>query len=110
MEGQTAALTSALANESGGRFGRASLAASSPWVTPPPSRFDRSERAGTGPAPVTKLPRYRYRAGWSAFGPHAIGVERFAAVSNGPSFAQVVGAILQKQARVENPDKDEALR
>jgi hypothetical protein len=30
--------------------------------------------------------------------------ERFVRVSSGPSFAQVAGAILQKQAQVENPD------
>jgi hypothetical protein len=30
----------------------------------------------------------------STFGPHAIGAERFVAVSNGTSFAQVEGAIL----------------
>src|SRR4029450_1976483 len=42
---------------------------------------------------------------WSTFGPHAIGTERFATVSSGPSFAQVVGAILGKQAPVQNPDK-----
>jgi hypothetical protein len=48
------------------------------------------------------------RAGraWSTFGPHAIGAERFVTVSSGASFAQVAGAILGKQARVENPDKD----
>jgi len=39
------------------------------------------------------------------FGPHPIGFERFPAVSNGPSFAQVAGAILEKRARVQNPDK-----
>jgi hypothetical protein len=44
---------------------------------------------------------------WSTFGPHAIGAERFVAVSSGTSFAQVEGAILRKQSRVENPDKDE---
>ena len=42
---------------------------------------------------------------WSTFGPHPIGTERFATVSSGTSFAQVAGAILGKQARVENPDK-----
>jgi hypothetical protein len=44
---------------------------------------------------------------WSTFGPHAIGAERFLAVSSGTSFAQVAGPILQKQARGLNPDKDE---
>jgi hypothetical protein len=44
---------------------------------------------------------------WSTFGPHAIGPERFIAVSSGTSLAQVAGAILGKQAQVENPDKDE---
>jgi hypothetical protein len=39
-------------------------------------------------------------------GPHAIGTERFVAVSNGASFAQVAGAVLGKQARAQNPDKD----
>ena len=42
---------------------------------------------------------------WSTFGPQPIGTERFATVSSGASFAQVAGAILQKQARVQNPDK-----
>ena len=46
-------------------------------------------------------------AAWSTFGPHAIGAERFATVSSGSSFAQVAGAILRKQARVQNPDKAE---
>jgi hypothetical protein len=41
----------------------------------------------------------------STFGPHAIGAERFLAVSSGTSFAQVAGAILGKQARGQNPDK-----
>jgi hypothetical protein len=49
----------------------------------------------------------RRRAARSTFGPHAIGAERFVAVCSGASFAQVAGAILQKQARVQNPDKDE---
>ena len=49
----------------------------------------------------------RRRAAWSTFGPHAIGAERFVAVSSGASFAQVAGAILQKRIRVEIPDKDE---
>src|SRR4029453_11628507 len=48
------------------------------------------------------------RQAWSTFGPHAIGAERFATVSSGRSFAQVAGAILQKQAPGQNPDKDEA--
>jgi hypothetical protein len=43
------------------------------------------------------------RALWSTFGPHAIGVERFATVSSGRSFAQVAGAILRKQAHGQNP-------
>jgi hypothetical protein len=33
------------------------------------------------------------------FGPHAIGAERFVAVSSGAWFAQVAGVIQQKQAR-----------
>jgi hypothetical protein len=45
------------------------------------------------------------------FGPHLVHTqsepEQCAAVSSGASFAQVAGVILQKQARVENPDKDE---
>jgi hypothetical protein len=40
-------------------------------------------------------------------GPQSIGTERFVAVSSGASFAQVAVAILQKQALVQNPDKDE---
>jgi len=44
---------------------------------------------------------------WSTFGPHPIGTERFPTVSSGTLFAQVAGAILQKQARGQNPDKDE---
>jgi hypothetical protein len=47
---------------------------------------------------------------WSTFGPHAIGAERFVAVSSGTSFAQVAGAILGKRARGQNPDKDEVPR
>jgi hypothetical protein len=57
---------------------------------------------------------------WSTFGPHPIGCERFLTVSNGlqrspavssgRSFAQVAGAILRKQARGQNPDKDEVPR
>jgi hypothetical protein len=38
-------------------------------------------------------------------GPHAIGAERFLALSSGTSFAQVAGAILGKRARGQNPDK-----
>ena len=34
---------------------------------------------------------------WSTFGPHTIGFERFAMVSNGGSFALVAGAILGEQ-------------
>jgi hypothetical protein len=44
---------------------------------------------------------------WSRFGPHAIGAERFLAVSSGTSFTQVAGPILGKRARGLNPDKDE---
>jgi hypothetical protein len=44
---------------------------------------------------------------WSTFGPHAIGAERFLAVSSGRSFAQVAGPILGKRAQGLNPDKDE---
>ena len=39
------------------------------------------------------------------FGPHAIGTERFLAVSSGASFAQVAGAILGKQAVVQISDR-----
>src|SRR5829696_10397380 len=35
------------------------------------------------------------------------GSQRSPAVSSGRSFAQVAGAILRKQARGQNPDKDE---
>jgi hypothetical protein len=35
------------------------------------------------------------------------GSQRSPAVSSGKSFAQVAGAILRKQARGQNPDKDE---
>ena len=38
-------------------------------------------------------------------GPHAIGTERFLAVSSGASSAQVAGAILGKQAVVQISDK-----
>ena len=44
---------------------------------------------------------------WSTFGPQPIGAERFATVSGDTWFAQVAGAILQKQASLQNPDKDE---
>jgi hypothetical protein len=44
---------------------------------------------------------------WSTFGPHATGAERFLTVSSGTPFAQVAEAIQGKQARVQNPDKDE---
>jgi hypothetical protein len=47
---------------------------------------------------------------WSRFCPHAIGAERFVAVSSGTSFAQVEGAILGKRACGQNPDKDEVPR
>jgi hypothetical protein len=46
----------------------------------------------------------RRRAAWSTSGEHAIGSERIATVSSGTSFALVAGAILGKQARVENPE------
>ena len=45
---------------------------------------------------------------WSTFGPHAIGTEWSVTVSSGTSFAQVAGAMLGEQDRVQNPDKDEA--
>jgi hypothetical protein len=41
------------------------------------------------------------------FGPHAIGIKRFAAVSSGASFAQVAGAILGIRSLLQNPDQDE---
>jgi hypothetical protein len=54
----------------------------------------------------TICPPPRARVGrWSTFGPHAIGTQRFAAVSSRTSFAQVVGAILGKQALAQNPDR-----
>ena len=47
---------------------------------------------------------------WSTFGPHAIGAERFAAVSNGLQ-REVIRAGCRRdpaeQARGQNPDKDE---
>jgi hypothetical protein len=43
----------------------------------------------------------------STFGPHAIGAQRFVAVSSGAQFVQVTGAILGEQTRVQNPDKEE---
>jgi hypothetical protein len=43
---------------------------------------------------------------WSTFGPHAIGTERFPAVSSATSFVQVAGAILQKRARAQNPEDE----
>jgi hypothetical protein len=42
---------------------------------------------------------------WSTVGPRPSGTERFATVSSGRSFAQIAGAILRKQARVQDPDK-----
>ena len=60
---------------------------SDPWsgkTGPPTAGRDRTRPSH--PAP---------RQAWSTFGPHAIGAERFATVSNGTSFAQVAGAILQ---------------
>jgi hypothetical protein len=47
---------------------------------------------------------------WSTFGPHAIGAERFTTVSSGTSFAQVAGAIQEKQTHVQISDKDALLR
>jgi hypothetical protein len=44
---------------------------------------------------------------WSTFGPHATGAERFLTVSSGTPFAQVAEAILGKQGRAQNRDKDE---
>jgi hypothetical protein len=57
-------------------------------------------RRGAPPPP-------RARRAWPTFGPHAIGTERFSAVTKGMSFVQVAGAVLRKQARVQNPDEDE---
>src|SRR4029450_9500340 len=59
--------------------------------------------ASQGPPGGAPLPP---RAGMP--GPHAIGAERFATVSSSASFAQVAGALLGKQARVQISDKDEA--
>ena len=41
----------------------------------------------------------------STFGPHAIGTERFLAVSSGASFAQDADGTLRKEAVMQNPDK-----
>jgi hypothetical protein len=61
--------------------------------------------------PATRRDREPTQArAWSTFGPQSIGAQRFVAVCNGASFAQVADVILGKQARVENPDKDAALR
>jgi hypothetical protein len=64
-----------------------------------PCREDRS--AGGVREEPTTFPTLA----WSTFGPHPIGIKRFATVSSGRSFAQVPGAILGKQARLQNPDK-----
>jgi hypothetical protein len=47
------------------------------------------------------------RRAWSTLGPHPIGTERYAAVTSGTAFAQVVVVTLGRQDRVQNPDKDE---
>ena len=60
--------------------------------------------ASQGPRCGAPLPPRAGRA-WSMFGPHAIGTERFLAVSSGASFAQVAGAILGKQAVVQISDR-----
>ena len=53
-----------------------------------------------------RWPRSRRSSPTRGAGPRAIGTERFTAVSSGASFTQVAGAILQKQGRVQNPDRD----
>jgi hypothetical protein len=67
--------------------------------------FPQSDSDGAATGPGSAIHRALVSGRWSTFGPHAIGVERFATVSSGPSFVQVAGGILGKQARVENPDK-----
>jgi hypothetical protein len=69
--------------------------------------FPQSDTDGAATGPGSAIHRALASGRWSTFGPHAIGVERFATVSSGPSFAQVAAVILREQARVENPDKDE---
>jgi len=69
-----------------------------------------SRRGSALPAKVRQAERRCPASGraWSTFGPHAIGAERFVAVSSGASFAQVASVILGKRAQGLNPDKDEA--
>jgi hypothetical protein len=60
------------------------------------------------PAPLMWVPLLERDASAGARpGPHPIGTQRFATVSSGTAFAQVAGAILRKQARVQISDKDE---
>jgi len=59
--------------------------------------FPQSDTDGAATGPGSAIHRALVSGRWSTFGPHAIGVERFATVSSGPSFAQVAGAILGKQ-------------
>ena len=54
-----------------------------------------------------RCPRERGVPG-PTFGPHAIGAERFTTAFIDTSSAQLGAVIQGKQARVENPDKDEA--
>src|SRR4029453_7719900 len=62
--------------------------------------------------PSAELPSQpaREQRGLVHIGPHPIGTQRSPTVTNGASFAQVAGAILGDQLRVQNPDKDELLQ
>jgi hypothetical protein len=86
---------------------RPAIRARSRWTVPPPPRHLPRPALVARPRPPTVLDEPAPRRAWSTFGPHAIGVERFATVSSGTSPAQVGGVTLGKQARAENPDKDE---
>ena len=73
---------------------------------PKSRRTEAPEASATGQDQATLPPRQP----WSTFGPHAIGAERFPAVSSGlkgASVAQVAGLFLGEQAAGQNPDKDE---
>jgi pimeloyl-ACP methyl ester carboxylesterase len=68
-------------------------------------RFEDDVLGSSAVDPAEQPDRGRWP--WSTFGPHPIGAERFTTVSSGRSFAQVAGAILGKQDRVQNPENDE---
>ena len=88
-----------------------------PARAPPTKAVARRARLSGGSRWGSTLPRQGPRRGaplpprvgraWSTFGPHPIGAERFVAVSNGASFAQVAGTILGKQAQAQSSAKDE---